>query len=314
MKDFIDKLQPQCFLLDDCRTKENFLDLFPNYDVLKDMAEDGCSYSESLLKSLYPKDLCSIVIPVHNKISLTQECLDRIRRTCSNMNVEIIIVDNGSTDETVSTFSSNLLYIRLEQNCGIPKALNLGAKKASGSFITFMHNDFMVLKDGWLRDTVCKLKLVPRAGLAGFGASRHVVTSGPLKNRTVYCIDGMNMTLPKPIFDELGGFDENFDFIGYYDIDLSYKIALHDYRPLVCWSPCKHINHGTSGDSNWTEMVERSRKIFFKKWGLENISRNFCIHCQKQLPCKEKLSDAYLICKMCYQKLTLNSKGLSARV
>lgn len=304
-------------LPDGYRTKDSFfIDSFPSFGELVNKTEAGCSESKNLIEALYPKDLCSIVVPVFNRLDLTRDCFDKIRSTCRDIDYEIILIDNGSSYE-IEEFSHmcNVVYYRFEKNVGIPMALNMGSRLAKGQFLTFMHNDFMVHKPGWLRDIICKLKLTPTAGAIGFCAMQQAPRTGPLKGKKIQCLDGMSMTFSRSIFEEIGGFDESFDLIGYYDIDICYKLAQAGYKTLVSWTPCSHLNHGTSASKSfeessgksWFEVVHENKQKFMQKWGLEE-DFNKCEECHKPVFMIEKLRpDICFICRNCYYKLKRNS-------
>jgi len=63
----------------------------------------------------------SIIIPVFNKLEITRKCIDHIREFNKNYAFEIIIADNGSTDEIPDVLSNDkdIIYIRNQENLGI---------------------------------------------------------------------------------------------------------------------------------------------------------------------------------------------------
>lgn len=87
--------------------------------------------------------LVSVIIPVYNCENYISECLDSIlSQTYSN--VEVIIVDDGSTDNTKNIiFESYISKIKYfyQNNSGAPAARNKGLKKANGEYIIFFDAD-----------------------------------------------------------------------------------------------------------------------------------------------------------------------------
>ncbi|MFO0730016.1 MAG: glycosyltransferase [Nitrospiraceae bacterium] len=80
--------------------------------------------------------VCSIIIPVWNKVELTQQCVTALAEVTDEVDYEVIIVDNGSTDGTpafLGQLSGDVHIIRNEENLGFSKACNQGAKAARGS-------------------------------------------------------------------------------------------------------------------------------------------------------------------------------------
>ena len=89
--------------------------------------------------------LISIIIPCFNAEKTLEKCLESVVQQ-SYANLEIIIIDDGSTDETsliYNKFQSNderILVLKL-QNSGVSKARNTGVKAATGDYICFVDSD-----------------------------------------------------------------------------------------------------------------------------------------------------------------------------
>ncbi|MEM6397620.1 MAG: glycosyltransferase family A protein [Bacteroidota bacterium] len=92
----------------------------------------------------YP--LVSIVIPAHNRADLLPRAI-RSAAAQSYPNIEIIVVDDGSKDETPALVNAmaeqlpNLVYLRNELPQGVKKARNKGIAAASGTYVTFCDDD-----------------------------------------------------------------------------------------------------------------------------------------------------------------------------
>ncbi|TCP23794.1 glycosyl transferase family 2 [Scopulibacillus darangshiensis] len=95
----------------------------------------------------------SIIIPTYNKYPLNLFTLYSLEKQNFNMNqMEVILVDDGSTDPTSSIpfqhqFPFLLKYIKCFNNIGRPKARNLGIKAASGEVIIFLDAEVIVKND-----------------------------------------------------------------------------------------------------------------------------------------------------------------------
>ena len=91
----------------------------------------------------------SIIIPVYNEENFLKKLFVDLTTCFNNKDVEIIIVDDGSTDNStkiINAFDKNgfnfsLKKIRLEQNCGKGKALQIGIKEAIGEYILLQDAD-----------------------------------------------------------------------------------------------------------------------------------------------------------------------------
>jgi len=109
---------------------------------------DGYSHDENVAswRSYDPTALVSIVLPVYNGekyLTLSIEsCLAQ-----THQNFELIIVDDGSSDNTPAiigkyvTADRRIKLIRNDRNIGLPEALNLGFKFSQGDFLTWTSDD-----------------------------------------------------------------------------------------------------------------------------------------------------------------------------
>lgn len=88
----------------------------------------------------------SVVIPTYNRSQLVCETIESAIHQ-SNVDIEIIVVDDGSTDDTekaLAPYSEDIIYLR-QSNRGVSAARNLGLTQASGDYIAFLDSD-----DLWL--------------------------------------------------------------------------------------------------------------------------------------------------------------------
>ena len=109
----------------------------------------------------------SVIIPVYNNWSLTLACL-RSLAECSPPGLEVIVVDNGSTDATAhdcpeigrQLFGENFIFSRHEENRNFAPACNVGAHLATGDFLFFLNND-TILTAGWLPPLLDRMSSPP---------------------------------------------------------------------------------------------------------------------------------------------------------
>lgn len=99
-------------------------------------------------------DKVSVIIPVYNSSKHLRECLDSVIRQ-SYKNLEIIIVDDKSSDDSVSIIESykdkRIKLIKLEKNSGVAVARNVGIDNSIGMYISFIDSD-----DYWKKDKIKK--------------------------------------------------------------------------------------------------------------------------------------------------------------
>src|SRR5262249_35011666 len=83
-------------------------------------------------------------IPVFNNFKLTYNCVQSIIEQGADVPFEIVIVDDGSRDETLFAgfvFGTGIRLIRSPENGGFIRACNRGAEAARGDYIVFLNND-----------------------------------------------------------------------------------------------------------------------------------------------------------------------------
>lgn len=94
--------------------------------------------------------MLSIIIVNYNVRYFIEACLHSVEKACKNIEAEIIVVDNASTDDSASvlpTIFPNVDFIWNESNLGFSKANNLAIKKATGQYILFLNPDTIVPED-----------------------------------------------------------------------------------------------------------------------------------------------------------------------
>ncbi len=103
----------------------------------------------------------SIVVPTYNGSKYLRQSIDScLDQTYSN--IELIIVDDGSTDETSEIIKSyqdeRIKYIKHNENMGLPNALNTGFKNSSGSYLTWTSDDNYYDKEA-IKEMISFLKI-----------------------------------------------------------------------------------------------------------------------------------------------------------
>ncbi len=88
----------------------------------------------------------SIIIVNYNTLHVLLPCLDNIVKYTSDIEYEIIVVDNGSKDESIETLSNDkrIIFIPTGENLGFGKANNIGLQHAKGEYILFLNSDTLL--------------------------------------------------------------------------------------------------------------------------------------------------------------------------
>ncbi|HKO55085.1 MAG TPA: glycosyltransferase family 2 protein [Thermoanaerobaculia bacterium] len=108
--------------------------------------------------------LTSIIIPTHDRPELLQRAVESARR--AGAEIEIVVVDDGSTDETSAVCASleGIVYVRLEQRRGVGHARAAGMAASSGTYISFLDDDDARL-EGSIDRQLAILEAAPDAAL-----------------------------------------------------------------------------------------------------------------------------------------------------
>ncbi len=195
----------------------------------------------------------SVVVASYNGGRTLKACLDSLARL-NYPDYEIILVDDGSTDDTpaIAQVYQNVRYLR-QANLGLSSARNTGLAAATGAIVAFTDSDCRADED-WLFYLVGDLlhseftgigghnflppedSLVAAAVLVSPGGPAHVM----LTDREAEHIPGCNMAFYKWALEEVGGFDPVFRKAG-DDVDLCWRLQERGYK--VGFSPAGFVWH-----------------------------------------------------------------------
>lgn len=83
----------------------------------------------------------SVIIPTHNRASMLPRAIESAKT--AGQDLEIVVVDDASTDETESICRNleGIVYLRMERNVGLARARNAGIRKCSGEYLAFLDDD-----------------------------------------------------------------------------------------------------------------------------------------------------------------------------
>ncbi|MBB6736012.1 glycosyltransferase family 2 protein [Cohnella zeiphila] len=236
----------------------------------------------------------SILIPTNNRLDLLQRCVESIRRY-TDSEYEVIVIDNGSTDGTVSwCLREGLIFVSLARNEGFPVACNKGLRAASGDTIVLLNND-TVVSARWLGNLNAALYSSPEIGMVGpvtnYASGKQKVDypfadldefqriaeavnrSDPARWRRVERLVGICLAFRRELLGRIGPLDERFTPGHYEDDDFCLRARLHGFGLLLC--PDVFIYHEGSasfrreGAERQTELVNRNYRLFMEKWNID---------------------------------------------
>lgn len=201
--------------------------------------------------------LCSIIILSYNQLHYTKRCLESIRRYTTDIEYELIVIDNGSDQETIDYLTSqpDLKLIVNKENLGFAGGCNQGICVAEGEYIMLLNNDTLVTEK-WLYNMVQLLK-----------EHKEIAMTGPLTNATVgkqmisvpygdnmekmqefaHCIANSQakpwrtlrlvafcILIRREVFDEIGLFDTGFKIGNYEDDDFNIRALQAGKQAYIC--------------------------------------------------------------------------------
>ncbi|MGD6818504.1 glycosyltransferase family 2 protein [Metabacillus sp. 84] len=242
--------------------------------------------------------LTSIILLTKDGLPYTKECIASIFAHTKEQ-IELIAVDNGSTDGTVEYLRSlpKTKVIANKRNRGFPVGCNQGLSMASGESIVLLNNDTVVTKD-WLKRLLACLYQKASTGIAGprsnYTVPHQIVAPVPYKTMEemhVFAaewserhhedsyeadyLSGLCMAFDQTLLNEIGGFDERF-YPGYYeDTDLCLRALILDKRLMVANDVFIH-HYGSSSFKDHRErhkkIIKQSEAKFFQKWKINDLS------------------------------------------
>lgn len=238
----------------------------------------------------------SIIIPSYNTKKLLRECLDSIKRYKGKLSIEIVVVDNGSTDSSVKYLKKvakdrMIQIILLDQNWGFAGAVNRGIKKVGGKFLLLLNSDTQIQKetlkkaiefaqkhpqaiiglqlvnlDGSIQPSVYHFPSVMRAikeFWLGQKDSYQKYFPKSKKPAKVNAVTGAAMLIPRKVIKKAGLFDEKY-FFYFEDLDYCRRAQRAGFNIYYLPSAKVFHHHGAAGTAmpemthQW--LVESSKK------------------------------------------------------
>lgn len=217
-----------------------------------------------MINDRYLKDssvpFVSVIVPVYNDSQRTGKCIEALlNQTYPRENYEVIIVDNGSTDETHTVIKNYPVKLLIEDTIQSSYAArNKGIKNARGEVIAFTDSDCIPSSD-WIEKGVKNLLSVPNCGLVG--GKIIIFFKNPKKPNAVELYDSIagfnqkedierrkfgstaNVFTFKKVFDHVGLFKDTLKSGG--DNEWGRRISSFGYRQVyaddvIVFHPARH--------------------------------------------------------------------------
>lgn len=240
--------------------------------------------------------MVSVIIVTWNSEEYIEQCLTALSRIIPPL--QIILVDNGSLDNTVKIVEnkfSSLRVVKNYYNAGLSQAINTGARLATGKYILLLNPDVIVMEttihklwqlmedkedvggcgprflaiDGKIQPSCRELPTFKNLFLEFSGVGRFCKTGSwkmwYFNHRETREVDqpmGSCLMVRKKVFDEIGGMNERYP-IFMNDVDLCYRIKMAGYKLwFISNANVIHYLGGSTRKVKHKMIIEEHRSLY----------------------------------------------------
>ncbi len=240
----------------------------------------------------------SVVIVSYNVRTFLDECLESVQTALDGIEGEVFVVDNASSDDTLTVLPSKFPWVRFianKENVGFSRANNIAIRQATGEYVLLLNPDTNVASHT-LREAIAFMDGHPQAGGAGVMMLNGDGTRAPESRRAIptpwvsalkmlgftrryymsdlpwdepcriEVISGAFCLLRHEALDKVGLLDEDFFMYG-EDIDLSYRLLKGGYENWYLPLPITHYKGKSTRktDYRYVHVFYQAMLIFFHK-------------------------------------------------
>ncbi|MFN8487782.1 MAG: glycosyltransferase family 2 protein [Caldilineaceae bacterium] len=220
----------------------------------------------------------SIIIPTKDRFHFIHPCVSSLLHKTCYPNLEIIIVDTGSTAPEVLAYYAELAnetrihLVHYQGDFNYSRANNIGAQQASGDVLLFLNNDTEVFDPNWL-ETMAGWAMRQEIGVVGAkllrddGSIQHAGVIIGLEGHASHLFDGLRegqfgmfgsvewvrnymavtgacLMVRREVFAQIGMFDEEYELV-FSDVELGLRSMAAGYRNV--WLPFVRLLHHEGG-------------------------------------------------------------------
>jgi len=251
-------------------------------------------------------ELVSIIIPAHNQLEYTRQCLETLR-TNTRTPYQLILIDNGSTDGSAEHFDAvpDATVVHAETNLGFAKAVNLGLAHVQGHAV-LLNNDTLLPRN-WLEPLTAALR---RSGDIGMVGPKTNYAPGPQqidglefhaleeisafalqlaesqrgRLTDTYRLVAFCVLIRDTVVKEVGVFDERFGLGNFEDDDYCLRVARAGYRLVIAedafvfhYGNRTFARLGVTNDAFQKSLAENQQRLF-DKWGRQALEHTEQAH------------------------------------
>lgn len=219
----------------------------------------------------------SIITPIWNKSEVTHHFLYHNWRVYQTIpEVEFIVIDNGSQDNTPSilvhwkkTMGDRLVIHTNPENRGFGPANNQGAELARGDILIFLSNDVIAMSD-YVSIIKQELECIP-TDLLGAQLLAYDTGWNKFGDEIVPYLAGWCVACTKSTWKQLGGFDERYVPCDYEDLDLSLTAKQEGIPIRQVHLPLEHAFGQSAAqlEGGREAITLKNRELFKEKWDFD---------------------------------------------
>jgi O-antigen biosynthesis protein len=241
--------------------------------------------------------LVSVIIPTKDQHRLLKRCVDGIVNRTAYRSVEVVIVDNGSSERGACDFlrdvRSRAGFVVVEDNkpFNFSRLINRGVAASSGEICLLLNNDVDVINADWL-DELAAHAWRPEVGAVGaklyyaddtlqhggvilgiggvaghqhrFASRKANGYSGRLKLvHSLSCVTAACLAVRRAVYDEVGGFDEEHLPVAFNDVDFCIRVREAGYK--IIWTPHAELYHYESRSRGHDTTPEKAGRFAAEK-------------------------------------------------
>jgi O-antigen biosynthesis protein len=249
--------------------------------------------------------LVSVIVPTKDRRELLQKCIDGLVNRTNYKLLEIVIVDNGSSEPDAIDFLSDLRsrpsFVIIDDNSSFnfSRLVNRGVAASCGEICVLLNNDVDVINADWL-DELVSHALRPDVGVVGaklyysddtlqhggvilgvggvaghqhrYVARRAYGYFSRLKlTHGLSCVTAACLATRRGVYDAVGGFDEKHLAVAYNDVDFCIRVREAGFK--IIWTPHAELYHYESASRGYETTPRKisrftaEKQYMRAKWG-----------------------------------------------
>ena len=251
-----------------------------------------------------PLPLVSIVIPTRDRVELLSMCVNSILEKTAYPHYQIVVVDNGSTDEKALTYLDSIAkdervkVIRADIPFNYSALNNLGVAQTDGEYLVLMNNDIEITQTDWLEEMLA-FACQPDIGCVGAqlwypnntlqhggvvlgigGVASHAHKGIPRGNFGYFgrasahqmfsAVTAACLMIRKSTYQAVDGFDETLK-VAYNDVDFCLKVRAQGlrnlYNPFASFIHHESASRGSDREGSNQQRLAAEAAIMKQRWG-----------------------------------------------